>query len=268
MSIESSASYINAATTVINTKGAWSELLASSALQSKAINVTIGFPSAALECLTDIGTGAGGAEVVVISDIPQAGGTDWGINCPNINIPLNIAASTRIACRTQVDIAGAQSVGVAILIISGSTTATTTTYGADTTNSDGSPIDCGAVVNTKGAYTEITASTSATHDMLSPVITGGQNTSPQYAIFFMDISTGAGGAETVVIPDIGFISNTASDVFNPVNWALPLDITSGTRIAARAKCGTTDATDRVFDLVIIASSNSQFVAGGTHSFVS
>src|SRR3990167_8332204 len=227
MSIESSASYINAATTVINTKGAWSELLASSALQSKAINVTIGFPSAALECLTDIWTGAGGAEVVVISDIPQAGGTDWGINCPNINIPLNIAASTRIACRTQVDIAGAQSVGVAILIISG----------------------------------------SATHDMLSPVITGGQNTSPQYAIFFMDISTGAGGAETVVIPDIGFISNTASDVFNPVNWALPLDITSGTRIAARAKCGTTDATDRVFDLVIIESSNSQFVAGGTHSFV-
>ena len=125
-----------------------------------------------------------------------------------------------------------------LTITDGSLNPTNVTYGAVPASSAGTTIDPGATAGVKGAYVQMTASTSAAIDQLAAIVSGRNNTAPQYTQFRLDIATGAAAAEVVVIPDLNFISNGASDVWNIVNWLLVITIASATRIAARARSGS------------------------------
>lgn len=248
-----------------HTKGSWTELLASTSEAIAAILPSVSNANAGSQkYLWDVGTGAGGAEAVLIADMPFHNGSNFNINCTTFYLPITIATSTRLAARCQAS--GASStMEVSATLVGGTGTAAPTTYGAVTASSNGTQVDPGGSANTKGSYAQVTASTSATHTWWIVLIASRGNANPAGALFALDVATGAGGAETVVIPDLQFSSNAGADTFNPGSWSVPLSIASGTRIAARAASGTTDATDRLFDVVLIGGT-APTTGGGEHAF--
>ncbi len=83
-----------------------------------------------------------------------------------------------------------------------------------------------ASAHTKGAWSQLVASTSDDISLLRLLISG-VNASATNTATLLDIGTGESGSETVVVPDIAI--GTASNV----TIVIPLKIPSGTRVAAR-----------------------------------
>jgi hypothetical protein len=83
----------------------------------------------------------------------------------------------------------------------------------------------------------------------------------------IDIATGGAGAETVIVPDLicASLASTVDGVV-PSAFAVPVHIVTGTRIAARAKCTITDATDRLIDLILIGIGGTLVTGGGVETF--
>ena len=252
------------ANTTANTKGSWTELLASTSEEAVGIYVDISSATASGRYLLDIGTGAAAAESAVIANIPFAAGSSAVVNVslPGFYVPLSIASGTRISARCQSSTAGGVQLQVSIYVVGGSGSATVTTYGADTSDSGGTEVDPGASANTKGAYSEIASATSADHDTFIAIVTGKANAVPTTAAFVMDIATGAAASESIVIPNLAFSSNDSADSVGPIVFSFPLSISSGTRLAARAAATTNDATDRLFDVIVLGVSNGQPSGGG------
>jgi len=82
------------------------------------------------------------------------------------------------------------------------------------------------------------------------------NTAPSNATWMVDIGQGAAGSEigvggtsaTTGLVDLPFRlawdATSTAGAFGPYFGPLPVSIPAGTRLAARAKCSITDATDR------------------------
>lgn len=256
-----------------NTKGSYVELDASTAFTVSWFMAQFGHQSELFtgEALIDIATGAGGAEVVLIANI---GLTFYLGNVPSsrpgLLIPVAISSGTRVSARCQISITSVVNIITILLLIaessiSGSSVADT--YGANTADSSGTEIDPGGTANTKGSYVEITGSSSNDHNWLALIIQNGANVARTDSSFLLDIATGAAGAETVVIPDLWFAIDASNDVFITGIWSIGVnDISSGTRIAARAQAQTNDAADRLFDLMIIGF-DVALPAGGEASHV-
>ena len=249
-----------------NTKGAYAEFVASSDFEcnvfeffSLASNVGVSF-------LIDIATGAGGAETVVLPDLlfDNSSNLSGQAGSGMYTVPLTIPASTRISGRTQSDSGGSALFPLINLTAAGDTPGPSTyvNYGANTADSSGVQVDPGSSANTKGAYSEVTASTSAVSQVLMQMLTQDGNTVPRDASWLMDIATGAGGAETVLIPDLGASSVLNHSPLPPRSRTLLTYIAASTRIAARAQSGTTDATDRLIDVALLAATAPAEPASG------
>jgi hypothetical protein len=127
-----------------------------------------------------------------------------------------------------------------------------TTYGAATGDSGAVSVDPGGSANTEGSYSEITAGT--THNIKSLLIVVGTagNGALSAANWLIDIATGTGGSEQILIPNLCMGAALQSDFMIPAVFGpFVVDIASGTRLAARAQCSITDATDRLFDMEIL-----------------
>jgi len=244
-----------------NTYGSWTQLVASSAIDCcwLVISSTTVFANTANDIVIDIGVGASGSEKVIISAIHTIGNNAWP-SLTRFAFPCQIAAGTRIAARSQSN-GTSQGAYVQVTLFDGEWNAlegaegVVDTYGFQSGTTLGAAIDPGATVNTKGSYTQLTASSTA--DLLGFMLafdfqndTAGAGVQNQ---FLLDIATGASGSEKVLIPNIAFnfMSDGAGDgcyikpEFIPF---IPCPIPSGTRIAARAQATINTATTRVFGL--------------------
>lgn len=249
----------------INTKGDWVELVASTAADATGLVLVHGDATTA-DFLIDIGTGAAAAETAIISNFPVNERTTSNNTCVFM-FPVAIPAGTRVSARCQSDVTVGQ------IDIIGYLTSTTvpvnlatsniTTYGAVTADTGGTEIDPGADDHAKGSWVEITASTTADIKWLIPMFGNKSNTARTNAAWLVDIGTGAAASETVVVSDLLLITNAGEDSLVPSAYPpLPVTIASGTRIAVRAQCGITDATDRLIDFILITSNGSAPAAGG------
>jgi hypothetical protein len=263
-----------------HTKGLYSEIAASTAFacNSAVVMVTLVTNTDGTQYLFDIATGAGGAESIKLPDLltdNPAGDASAGHG--SYAFPLAIAASTRIAGRVQCS-TGASVLHVAITLIAAGDTAgicSFVNYGSVTADSGGTSVDPGGSANTKGStYSQITASTSAVTQSLTWMFSLGGNTAPQTALWAVDIATGAGGAEVVLIPDSRMSARSlvaASGVLMvaPRSYTVLTYIPASTRIAVRASSNITDATDRLFDIAMIAGTAPAEGSGGevSHVFV-
>lgn len=212
---------------------------------------------ASVDTLTDIAFGAAASEVIVVANVHLASGSDS--NCGGrMYIPIPVRAGTRISARTQGSTGGVGiSLGIQLVRSGGSLykrLSRCTTYGANTTDSGGVGIDPGGAAHTKSGWQEVTAATTAPAKALwvtmgyraNGVIGGVQ-------LHMIDIGIGAGGSEAVLVNDLASRANSSADYPVPSWFGLfPVDIAAGTRIAARAQSSTTDATDRLIDVVVYA----------------
>lgn len=225
----------------INTKGAWLQLVASSANDCVGLMLK-GVVGGVIGTRTsiDIGVGAGGSEIVVVADLFSS-----IVNIGNAGyqslaaiLPVNIPAGTRISARYQttnlsiVAFAGAdlfdggftQSSGTAIDTIgftAGTTASTSMTAGT---------------AGSKGAYAAITTSSANDYaGLFFGFDCSGSSTSTGNE--YIDIAVGAGGSEKIIVPNYYLRANDAVDVFiymptfSPI---FPVSIPAGTRISVRA----------------------------------
>lgn len=223
--------------------------------------------------LFDVSTGAGGAEVVLVSNILQSVQSNrYGII--NLFFPVAIASGTRVAIRCQnSSTSTADILRISLILLNKDTQSGSTacqTYGANTSDSGGVAVDPGGVGNTKGSYSELTSSSSAdlnwlvilwgTHDGAGAAVSGN---------WIFDISTGAAASEVVQIADITLGQSSTLGYPQVRELSIPcVTITSGTRISARSAASLTNATARVLDVVIYGFNVPQITGGGgTKSYI-
>lgn len=240
-----------------NTKGAWVELVTATDKSCNLLSILMNAASV-YDHLVDIGVGPAGSEVVLIANLlfSRAQSTSTGHFC--YTFPVNIPAGTRIAVRSQCKGTNNPSVRIQLLASAGSfqphLAGAVATFGANTADSGGTAIDPGAVLNTKGAWTQIAAATDSAIKAIVMAI--GQQAILNRASannWLLDIGIGAAGAETVIIADYALVAfNDSYTTPQPsVSPLIPVDIPAGARIAARIQASNvTSATERSPDLIL------------------
>lgn len=253
----------------VNTKGSWVQLVASSAIDACWIVVACdgeytydasGNPTFGI----DIGIGPSGSEQVIIANLTNTGFSTAVTQCSDVRwaFPCQIASGTRIAARMASSNSSADELAIQVTLFDGGwnvmegSSGFVDTYGFVSGSTIGTAIDPGGTANTKGSYSQLTASTS--YDLLGFILgydTQAQTTGSTSTFqVLLDIAVGAGGSEIVILPNIPLtICKSTTRLFNISPWKtafLPIAIPAGTRIAARAQASVNTATARVFGLTL------------------
>lgn len=245
-----------------HTKGTYAQFVASTTFASNSVHVEVPQTVASANgFLFDIATGAAASEVVVIPNILAEGCSTSTSLCgaESLAFNLSVAGSTRLSARCQCTTGGLTMAVALTLIAAGSVPGITsfTNDGANTATSTGVSIDPGGTANTKGAYTQLSASTGAVTQFYALSMTTGSNTTrANDAIWAIDLATGAGGAEVVLVPDLRSSSGTGGLVLMltmvPRAYSDMIYIAASTRTALRASCSTNNATDRLFKAAMLS----------------
>lgn len=170
----------------------------------------------------------------------------------SFHFTLPIPARTRISARVQhtgtaahVRVAGhLYSTGFADF----SPLSKVVTYGANTADSGGTPIDPGATAGTKGAWIQMTASTTAPIVKMLMAIGSDINNSRALTSWLFDVGIGSAGNEVPLIQNISLECWWCIHprVVGPIDVSIP----QASRLSIRAQCTNIDATDRLFDIVL------------------
>jgi hypothetical protein len=226
-----------------NTKGSYTELIASTAFAAETIVVnvvsTIASNGVATGTLLDLAVGGSGSEVDFISNLPIG---FRGANQQYV-VPIAVPAGSRISARIQGQVISQAATINVILRESGdhsSPASTAVTYGANTALSVGLNLTAAGTINTKSAYTELTSSTSADIVRMLVCLSGTSTSTATAATGLVDIATGAAASEVVIIPDI-FYEVTAAEAWTPYGLTFPytVSVPAGTRLSVRYQATST-----------------------------
>lgn len=250
----SSGALVATASATVSTKGAWTQMLAATAIESSWMTVHLSALSATARYLVDIGIGAAGAEQTVIANIPVNG------NSTNaslmISLPLAIPPGVRVAYRCQCSVASGTLRAQVVLSQGGMNQAPplgrATTWGPSLGTTRGALVDSGATANTKGAWSQITATTEHSIRWLCVCFMHAAITVAGIHVL-TDIGIGAAGAEGIVVPDLFMYYTTSAETVLTGAICIPVNIPAGVRIAARMQANITNATatDTQFDVILI-----------------
>lgn len=238
-----------------NTKGSWIEIEASTDHEADAVLVHF-LCNTLNNFLFDFGIGGAGNEQVLLSNFLVVAA---GLRTVAILLPIRIPEGTRLVGRCQAS-AGSGSSGngfISVQLIHGGLLfqgplTRVETCGANTADSGGTSVDSGAGAgDTKGAYSQLIASTSFDYKMLF-IVPGNANdyVRPSSNRWLLDIAVGAAASEQVIIPNLQLGGSDVDDVISPLLIGpIPINIPAGSRIAARAQCVITTA-DRLIDVIV------------------
>jgi hypothetical protein len=256
MALTSAASALGVQLTTVgstNTKGAWTQLVASTSVDLAGLWFsTLAFGSASTPRLVDIGIGAAASEQVLVANLTsQQGGAGASTEGDSVFIPIAVPAGSRLSARYQAtNTAGTQYVNLTGQI-GGPSYSNVDTYGATTADSGGIVIDPGGTANTKGAWVELTSSTARRHRALIVGVSSRGNVDLSSNEWLVDIATGAASSETVRIANVHLRSDVQGDSMGPqLIGPIDVDIAASSRLAVRASSRINDATDRLFDVVL------------------
>lgn len=236
-----------------NTKGSYTQLVASSSFDASAIKVSLAPATSHTGYLVDIAVGGAGSETVIATNLPIYSRTG---TVAVYDLPIHIPAGTRISARCQ-SATSAAVAHVSALLYSppwgrAIPLSRTFTYGVSTSTSlVTTQLDPGGSANTLGSYLQLTSSTASPIKALVPALMNA-NGAYSDANWLIDIAVGGAGSETVVIPKLHAGASAPADIITPSTWPVfDIDIPASTRLSARAQCDITDASDRKIDIVLI-----------------
>jgi len=239
-----------------NTKGAYTELVASSAHDADALLVVLQIGLNAVGYLVDIAIGGAGSEKVVVPNIPHGSANSTrDTDSLAVIVPLAIPAGTRISARYQASTASGSIVRATATLLKGnfkspSALGVVSALGALTASSRGTNIDPGGTINTKGSYAELIASTAYDIKALVVIPRKVANGLSVATWWLLDIAIGGAGSEKIVIADYALTASDR-DILSPESTVIPVDIPAGSRVAARAACSINTASVRTIDLVLL-----------------
>ena len=235
-----------------NTKGAWTQLVASTGADASGFWIFAGNTALANQVTADIGIGAAGSEQVLAGNL-QFSLTDHPTDAALV--PLQIPAGTRVSVRLQ-SASASDSARVSIILMDASFDGqgyqTWDDYGYNPATSFGTTVDPGGTANTKGSYVALTSGTARDISAIAWMVDMNGNT-PVGADMLLDIAIGAAGSEQIIVPNWNMknAGSGSTAAISPVySGPIPVQIPAGTRIAARAQSTDSSATSRKFGLTL------------------
>lgn len=249
--------------TSANTKGSWVSLGTTSA-QCDAITLVVAMSDTNTgdeqDVLVDIGVG-GTPSSIIDNILFSFREIHEGTIAAVLNLPVTINNGVEISARCQSSATSGTGVKIAIICHSNNFFNTTSvaalnTYGANTGDSGGVSVDAGGTANTKGSYSEIDSSVGADIKALWLLVGMNGDKVRSDDSFLVDIAVGAAESESVILEDIPIVTGNAAEFLGPI-FAGPfeVDISSGTRLAARCQSSTSIGGDRAIDVVILGASS-------------
>lgn len=226
-----------------HTKGAWTELIASTSSAVDCLEISVqGVSSSAVNTATllDIGTGSAGSETAIVNNV-AIGGAAAFITTPGydyrFSVPVYVPSGTRIAVRIQSIITGGKTAQIAIRLASGpnpsGTSSTTTTLGTSTTTSDGTALPAGT------AWTQFVASTTGPYASLS-IVPSVSNTVIGTAFRAIELGTGSAASE-VTTGRCDFTTSSSEAIGLIAGGLIIKALAAESRLAVRYTTGATAA---------------------------
>jgi hypothetical protein len=222
-----------------NTKGSWTQLIASTSADASLLTVLVGsvqIGATNTATLVDLAMGASGSEVAFASDIAVGGASGGGGGsraAAYFQIPLKIPSGTRISARIQSVVTGGKTAAVALYTQDAGDYSTAPTsvdvIGGNTANSQGisfsgaSATWVQATASTSQAYRAV-ALVGSVHDAgVSPAITPT-----------LTLGVGASGSE-VEFGNLRYEFDTAerASLREPYNTLFGRNIPAGSRLAVK-----------------------------------
>jgi len=241
--------------TAANSKGGWSSLFtAANAIRHVSLTFSkyvISGTTSPIRFLVDLGI----SNTAYVSDIlvqmnPRS-------HARTIELPITVPNGSTLQARMQ---AGTHGFTGPSLYVSGHAYSQgfaclpayqdVHTYGVTTGTTSGTQIDPGGTADTKGSWTQITGSTSARHTLLILCVQA-DNGAMTDADWRIDLGVGGSGSETTIWSDRVVRATAGGDDIAPNYIPIPMVVPISTRLAVRAQCSITDATDRLFDCAIL-----------------
>lgn len=244
-----------------NTKGAWVEMTSSTAYDITHLLVCHAF-------FSEFGGGGNGPGAAIDIAVAASGSEANGILIQNLIVPMfvnygshyvlqagQIPAGSRIAARLassfDTDTIALSLVGFDSGWSSAGNGGLWDTYGWSGSGAiQGFAVDPGTSINTKGAYTVLSSST--THDLAGFFITwdmqNRNSSTGSYMDYLVDIALGTAGSEIVILPNMMISRNsfTGGVLYGPQMTAfMPIPIAAGSRLTCRAQAYDATAGDRV-----------------------
>lgn len=244
-------------TTANDAKGSWVEAIASTSVTGEWLMVwalrNVAGP-ANEDFLFDIGVGAAGSEVVVVPDFSAAVRGSAHMTSP-LMLPLRIPRGSRVAVRGQNSGTVTRDFDMHVQVIGGGFKQAPgftrcENFGADTTDTGGVSVDPGGTAHTKGAWSQLVASTPFNVHWATLCLGNQLNSARSLADWLVDIGVGGAGSEGVIVPNLP-IASEASQQVRPTFTTFPVAIPAGSRVVVRAQCSIIDATDRIFDAIML-----------------
>lgn len=239
----------------VNTKGSYSEIVSSTPIDAIGFFVNVNDIIAVADNLVDLAIGGAGSEQVILENMTVSSGTGTTYRGQPWFFPVPIPAGTRLAGRVQ-STSASLTVRIAVYLLAqgflpSEPLSRITTYGAAAADSGGTSIDPGGTANTKGAWSQIVASTTNPITALMLGIGNQVNNVRTGAEWLIDIGVGGAGSEQVIVPNFHAKAVTTDDTVCPTCTPLfYVSVPAGSRLAVRAQSDNTDATDRLFDAIL------------------
>lgn len=237
-----------------NTKGAWTELVASSSYNTDGIYITISpgvSGASACSCLLDIGVGAAASEVVRIPNLLTSRNT--GNDTDRFFFPIHIPSGTRISARLQ-STTGSEVRYVGLNLSPSAMLPTTglqrvTAYGDNTADSGGTSASAGTTANTE-VIVEIDASIANPIKAASIQAGLGGDTFVSIGRHMVTLYRGASGSEK----ELGcwyFEADTNNEYLNPTPTpTFPCDVPAGERLSVGVQSNLNNTANNTFDYIV------------------
>jgi hypothetical protein len=237
------------ADTSAHTKGAWTQLVASTSSDASmlvCVAASIGSTSVDTASLIDIGFGASGSETGVASNI-AVGGAGTAAGALRIGalfaIPLQIPSGTRISARLQSVVTGGKTAAFQAYVIDTGDYATAPTsvdvIGTSTATSKGTEFS-----GSSGTWNEVIASTAQAYRAVGIVIsTHSTNTNSVGGIREYSVGIGASGSEVAfgtIRHEVGTAENAS--LMPPYSQLFGRNIPAGSRLAVQHNIAATPET--------------------------
>jgi hypothetical protein len=225
------------ADTTAHTKGAWTQVIASTSADTSFLVLTAGAISASATntaTLLDIATGASGSESLVASNIAVGGARTAGtiVTGASFGIPLKIPSGTRVAARIQSVVTGGKTAVLQSAFIDAGDYATAPTtvdvIGGDTATSQGISFS-----GSSGTWVQATASTSQAY---RAVVYVPSTHSTDIATITLTASIGVGAAGSEVEFGTALIRYENSEnvgLADPFTYIFGRSIPAGSRLAVK-----------------------------------
>lgn len=240
-----------------HTKGAITELVASTPAAAKAIALLVGGTSsagAASGALMDLMIGAAASETVLVGNLGvgnlTAVGT-YGEAGGMWFIPVAVPSGSRLSCRWQAARASATDASVAVALLDWDTTNSNwsppSTLTALNANTAATTATGGGGWSTGTSWTQISASTAAAYYGFVVSLNSNNTAFIGNDVVAIQLATGEAGAETVIgTAQMGQRQGLAETYTQQLVWGLPnyisASVPAGTRLCARILNDGTNAT--------------------------